>query len=77
MELLLAVVAGVLYATGLYLMLRRRLAQLIIGTHAVIEDKVGFFISGGGREGRAGLTRGNFFKYPRPAGEPLPPRVGH
>ena len=31
MELLLAVLAGVLYATGLYLMLRRRLAQLIVG----------------------------------------------
>src|SRR4051812_23192253 len=31
MELLLAIVAGVLYSTGLYLMLRRRLAQLIIG----------------------------------------------
>lgn len=31
MELLLAIVAGVLYATGLYLMLRRRLAQVIIG----------------------------------------------
>jgi len=31
MELLLALVAGALYATGLYLMLRRRLAQLIIG----------------------------------------------
>ena len=31
MELLLAIVAGVLYATGLYLMLRRRLAQLILG----------------------------------------------
>ena len=31
MELVLAVVAGVLYATGLYLMLRRRLAQLIVG----------------------------------------------
>ena len=31
MELLLAIVAGALYATGLYLMLRRRLAQLIIG----------------------------------------------
>lgn len=31
MELLLAVVAGTLYACGLYLMLRRRLAQLIIG----------------------------------------------
>ena len=31
MELVLAVVAGVLYATGLYLMLRRSLAQMIIG----------------------------------------------
>lgn len=31
MELLLALVAGVLYASGLFLMLRRRLAQLIIG----------------------------------------------
>ena len=31
MEVLLAIVAGVLYAAGLYLMLRRRLAQLIIG----------------------------------------------
>jgi multicomponent Na+:H+ antiporter subunit C len=31
MELVLALVAGVLYATGVYLMLRRRLAQLIIG----------------------------------------------
>jgi multicomponent Na+:H+ antiporter subunit C len=31
MEVLLAIVAGVLYASGLYLMLRRRLAQLIIG----------------------------------------------
>jgi multicomponent Na+:H+ antiporter subunit C len=31
MELVLAVVAGALYASGLYLMLRRRLAQLIIG----------------------------------------------
>lgn len=31
MQLLLAIVAGVLYATGIYLLLRRRLAQLIIG----------------------------------------------
>ena len=31
MELMLAVTAGVLYASGLYLMLRRRLAQIIIG----------------------------------------------
>ena len=31
MEALLAVAAAVLYAAGIYLMLRRRLAQLIIG----------------------------------------------
>ena len=31
MELVLAIVSGSLYACGLYLMLRRRLAQLIIG----------------------------------------------
>jgi multicomponent Na+:H+ antiporter subunit C len=31
LEALLAVMAGVLYGTGIYLMLRRRLAQLIIG----------------------------------------------
>ena len=31
MEVLLAVASGVLYAVGIYLMLRRRLAQLIIG----------------------------------------------
>ena len=31
MELLLAITAGVLYGAGFYLMLRRRLAQLIVG----------------------------------------------
>jgi multicomponent Na+:H+ antiporter subunit C len=31
MEVLLAVVCGTLYATGIYLMLKRRLAQLIVG----------------------------------------------
>jgi len=30
-ELLLAISAGALYAAGIYLMLRRRLAQLIVG----------------------------------------------
>ena len=31
MEVLLAAASGVIYAAGIYLMLRRRLAQLIIG----------------------------------------------
>jgi|SRR5687768_6283435 multicomponent Na+:H+ antiporter subunit C len=52
MELLLALVAGVLYAAGLYLMLRRRLAQLIIGLS---------LLSGGSNVlilAAAGVTRG-------------------
>lgn len=31
MQLLLAIAAGTLYAAGIYLLLRRRLAQLIVG----------------------------------------------
>jgi multicomponent Na+:H+ antiporter subunit C len=31
MEILLALASGILYAAGIYMMLRRRLAQLIIG----------------------------------------------
>jgi multicomponent Na+:H+ antiporter subunit C len=52
MELLLAVVAGVLYATGLYLMLRRRLAQLIIGL-ALLSNGSNILILAS-----AGVTRG-------------------
>ena len=35
MELLLALVAGTLYASGIYLLLKRRLAQIIIGLSMV------------------------------------------
>jgi multicomponent Na+:H+ antiporter subunit C len=52
MELLLAFVAGVLYATGLYLMLRRRLAQLIIGL-ALLSNGSNILILSA-----AGVTRG-------------------
>ena len=37
MEVLLALASGVLYAAGIYLMLRRRLAQLIIGLGLAVE----------------------------------------
>jgi multicomponent Na+:H+ antiporter subunit C len=51
-ELLLAVAAGALYATGLYLMLRRRLGQLIIGLGLLSNgSNLLIFTS-------AGLTRG-------------------
>jgi multicomponent Na+:H+ antiporter subunit C len=52
MELLLAIVAGVLYATGLYLMLRRRLGQLIIGLALVSNGSNILILSA------AGVTRG-------------------
>ena len=50
MELLLAVVAGVLYATGLYLMLRRRLAQLIIGLGLLSNGSNILILSAAGRD---------------------------
>ena len=52
MELLLAVVWGVLYASGLYLMLRRRLAQLIIGLSLLSNGANILILSA------AGVTRG-------------------
>ena len=52
MELLLAILAGVLYASGLYLMLRRRLAQLIIGLSLLSNGSNLLILSA------AGVTRG-------------------
>ena len=52
MELVLAIVAGVLYATGLYLMLRRRLAQLIVGLSLLASGSNVLIFTA------AGLTRG-------------------
>jgi multicomponent Na+:H+ antiporter subunit C len=52
MELLLAIVAGVLYASGLYLMLRRRLAQLIIGISLLSNGSNVLILAA------AGVTRG-------------------
>lgn len=48
MELLLAITAGVLYAAGLYLLLRRGLAQLIIGLGMLTNGtNILIFTSGG------------------------------
>ena len=53
MELLLALAAGVLYAAGIYLMMRRRLAQLIIGL-GLLSNGTNLLIFTAG-----GLTRGH------------------
>lgn len=48
MEFLLAITAGTLYAAGLYLLLRRRLAQLIIGLGLLTNGtNILIFTSGG------------------------------
>jgi multicomponent Na+:H+ antiporter subunit C len=52
MELLLAIVSGMLYASGVYLMLRRRLAQLIIGLSLLSNGSNILILSA------AGVTRG-------------------
>jgi multicomponent Na+:H+ antiporter subunit C len=49
---MLAIVAGALYATGLYLMLRRRLAQLIIGLGLLANGSNVLILAS------AGVTRG-------------------
>ena len=53
MEVVFAIMSGVLYATGLYLMLRRRLAQIIIGI-GLLSNGTNLLIFTAG-----GLTRSN------------------
>lgn len=74
MELLLALTAGCLYAAGIYLMLRRRLAQLIIG-FGLLNNGTNILIFTSG-----GLTRAAPPILPPaspvlPAAPPVPPPV--
>ena len=66
MEILLALASGALYMSGIYLMLRRRLAQLIIGLGLLSNGtNLLIFVSGG-------LTRAHPPLVP-PGTEPLMP----
>lgn len=67
MELVFAIVSGVLYATGLYLMLRRRLAQIIIGL-GLLSNGTNMLIFTAG-----GLTRSNPPVVPADAMVPVAP----
>lgn len=65
MELLLAITSGTLYAAGIYLMLRRRIAQLIVGIGLLNNGtNILIFTSGG-------LTRAVPPILP-PEGQPMP-----
>ena len=67
MEVLLALASGMLYAAGVYLMLRRRLAQLIIGL-GLLSNGTNLLIFTAG-----GLTRGRPPVVPEGATRLMPP----
>jgi multicomponent Na+:H+ antiporter subunit C len=73
MELLLAVVAGVLYATGLYLMLRRRLAQLIVGLSLLANgSNILIFTAAGLTRAKPPLIAEGSQTLPVPFADPVP-----
>jgi multicomponent Na+:H+ antiporter subunit C len=73
MELLLAVVAGVLYATGLYLMMRRRLAQLIVGLSLLASgSNVLIFTAAGLTRGRPPIVPEGAATLQTPFADPVP-----
>ena len=67
MEILLALASGVLYAAGVYLMLRRRFAQLIVGL-SLLSSGTNLLIFTAG-----GLTRGHPPVIPEGAAALEPP----
>jgi multicomponent Na+:H+ antiporter subunit C len=67
MEVLLALASGVLYAAGIYLLLRRRLAQLMIGL-GLLSNGTNLLIFNAG-----GLTRARPPVAPAGAAALLPP----
>jgi multicomponent Na+:H+ antiporter subunit C len=67
MEVLLALAAGVLYAAGIYLLLRRKFAQIIIGL-GLLSNGTNLLIFTAG-----GLTRGGPPVIPEGSMELVPP----
>src|SRR6476619_6074460 len=73
MEVLFAVASGVLYAAGVYLMLRRRLAQLIIGLGLLSNGtNLLIFTAGGLTRGRPPLVAIGAAAIEPPYADPVP-----
>lgn len=73
MEVLLAIVAGTLYGTGIYLMLRRRLAQLIVGLGLLANGtNVLIFTAGGLTRGRPPVVPVTGEAFVQPYADPVP-----
>ena len=73
MEFLLALVSGVLYAAGIYLMLRRRLAQLIIGLGLISNGtNLLIFTAGGLTRARPPVVAAGAAALEPPYADPVP-----
>ena len=73
MELLLALSSGVLYAAGIYLMLRRRLAQLIIGLGLLSNGtNLLIFTAGGLTRARPPVVPDGAVALQQPYADPVP-----
>lgn len=73
MEVLLALASGVLYAAGVFLMLRRRLAQLIIGLGLLSNGtNLLIFTAGGLTRGRPPVVAEGATRLMPPFADPVP-----
>ena len=73
MELLLALASGVLYAAGIYMMLRRRLAQLLIGIGLLSNGtNLLIFTAGGLTRGRPPVVPDGAESIVTPYADPVP-----
>jgi len=73
MEVVLAIVIGVLYAGGLYLMMRRNLIQLIIGLNLLSHGaNLLIFTAGGLRKGGAPILAEGQKTFAAIPSDPLP-----
>jgi multicomponent Na+:H+ antiporter subunit C len=73
MEVVLAVASGALYAAGIYLMLRRRLAQLIIGLGLLSNGtNLLIFTAGGLTRGRPPVVPAGAQALVEPYADPVP-----
>ncbi len=73
MEVLLAVASGILYAAGIYLMIRRRLAQLIIGLGLLSNGtNLLIFVAGGLTRARPPVVTAGTDQLVSPYADPVP-----
>lgn len=73
MEILLALASGMLYAAGIYLMLRRRLAQLIIGLGLLSNGtNLLIFVAGGLTRARPPVVPEGAAALAPPYADPVP-----